>query len=82
MDRDGYALHYRKETMDAPVFWRPCGRGGSPIEVDETSPGFCIVIRGDGWQKDTLPSEPLCTALLSQFTGRPSYENCVTAGSP
>lgn len=81
-DSQGYAQHYRKETMDAPVFWRDCDAGSGGIIADETSPGFCIVVRGDGWQKDTLPAEPLCTELLSQFTGRPSYENCVTAGSP
>lgn len=81
-DSEGYALHYRKESMDAPVFWRNCDAGAGGIIADEMSPGFCIVVRGDGWQKDTLPAEPICTGLISEFTGRPSYENCVEAGSP
>ncbi len=37
----------------------------------------CITIRGDGWQKDTLPADLILTGLNYIGTGRPSYENCV-----
>ena len=36
-----------------------------------------IIVRGDGWQKDTLPSRYLRTGLNAPGNGRPSYENCV-----
>ncbi|MCC7292850.1 MAG: prepilin-type N-terminal cleavage/methylation domain-containing protein [Phycisphaerales bacterium] len=38
----------------------------------------CIIIRGDGWQKDTLPSPLVHTSLAAPPTGRPSYEDCVS----
>jgi hypothetical protein len=38
----------------------------------------CIIVRGPGWQKDTLPAELMCTGLTWTGRGRPSYENCVT----
>ncbi len=35
----------------------------------------CIIIRGDGWQKDTLPTEQILTGLMwGGGGGRPSYE--------
>jgi hypothetical protein len=69
-DRDGYALHYRNEILDSYPRW------------DEESGDFnvyrCVLVRGDGWQKDTLPAQPLVTNLLWPGTGRPSYERCVS----
>ncbi|MHC4695515.1 MAG: type II secretion system protein [Planctomycetota bacterium] len=36
----------------------------------------CIIIRGDGWQKDTLPADPTPTGLSwGGGGGRPSYED-------
>ena len=37
----------------------------------------CIIVRGDGWQKDTLPAELIGTGVLAPGGGRPSYEGCV-----
>jgi prepilin-type N-terminal cleavage/methylation domain-containing protein len=62
-DRDGYALHYRTENV---------------YETEEENQGVaCIVVRGDGWQKDTLPATFIRTRLTHSGDGRPSYENCV-----
>ena len=37
----------------------------------------CIIVRGPGWQKDTLPADLIPTGLKYQSNTRPSYENCV-----
>ncbi len=67
---DGYALHYRCENT------RP---------GDDCATGFsrCIAVRGDGWQKDTLPADLIPTGLWwSGEWGRPSYEACVESEDP
>jgi hypothetical protein len=62
-DLEGYANHYRVEN----------------VFEDHSEQGFnrCIIIRGPGWQKDTLPAELIDTGLGSMGDGRPSYEDCV-----
>jgi hypothetical protein len=63
-DSEGYAQHYLIEQV---------------FEDDLSQEGFqCIIVRGDGWQKDTLPDPRIETGLLSTSFGRPSYEDCVT----
>lgn len=62
-DAAGYAQHYRVEK----VFEDP----------GEQSLNVCVIVRGPGWQKDTLPNEPIQTGLLYPGNGRPSYEDCV-----
>lgn len=37
----------------------------------------CLIVRGDGWQKDTLPDPRIDTGLIWNGVGRPSYEDCV-----
>lgn len=69
-DAQGYSLHYRAEMLgDYPAF------PGTP------DPDYnfyrCVIVRGNGWQKDTLPAEVIETGLLSPGSGRPSYEDCV-----
>jgi hypothetical protein len=71
-DSNGYANHYRNEQMSS-----------YPKMSDQPDPGSfeqyrCIIVRGDGWQKDTMPAELLYTGLIAPGGGRPSYENCVT----
>lgn len=66
-DDDGYALHYRSETI-------------YPNDEREQTRSACVIIRGDGWQKDTLPAEFIRTGLFSPHPGRPSYEGCVEGG--
>lgn len=63
-DSDGYFLHYRDEqVMEDPAIQNQFR---------------CIIVRGNGWQKDTLPQELLATGLSHNGQGRPSYEGCVT----
>ncbi len=69
-DADGYATHYRNEHLDSYPSW-PYGGGGS-FEMYR-----CIIVRGPGWQKDTLPAPPIATGLMNPGPSRPSYEGCV-----
>ncbi len=64
-DANGYALHYR------------CEEGVFEGQDCTTHPLRCIIVRGDGWQKDTLPADQIPTGLNHSGTGRPSYEGCV-----
>ena len=63
-DQDGYALHYRNEHIYPEGSWQ--------LQFHS-----CIIVRGTGWQKDTLPADLLDTGLYHSGAGRPSYENCV-----
>lgn len=68
-EENGFAKHYRNERLSSyPSF------GGQPGDFDSNR---CIIVRGDGWQKDTMPAEPIRTGLLAPGGGRPSYEGCV-----
>jgi len=59
----GYALHYRSEV----VFKDP----------EQQNQMRCVVVRGNGWQKDCLPANDIPTPLWHSGQGRPSYEGCV-----
>jgi len=63
-DQDGFANHYRNEI----VF---------PDDPTLQDNYRCIIVRGPGWQKDTLPADLIPTGLNWGGNGRPSYENCV-----
>lgn len=74
-DEEGYAHHYRNEQLASyPPLAFP--RDGDPSGSFERY--RCIIVRGDGWQKDTLPANLLDTNLIWPGEGRPSYERCVT----
>ena len=61
-DEHGYATHYRIERV---------------FEDDNVQGHYkCTIIRGDGWQKDTLPSPLIPTGVGYASGGRPSYEDC------
>ena len=62
-DSQGYAHHYRSE-----VVFR------DPVEQDVNR---CIIIRGPGWQKDTIPANDIPTNVWHSGAGRPSYDDCV-----
>jgi hypothetical protein len=63
-DEEGYSLHYRFEEVY------------SDSELQEY--WHCIVVRGNGWQKDTLPANLIPAGLGYDWDRRrPSYEDCV-----
>lgn len=68
-DAQGYYNHYRIEWFDDS----PEGRPWSELK--------CIIVRGEGWQKDTLPAPRVETHLIAHSFGvRPEYEDLVTGG--
>ena len=73
-DGEGYANHYRNEQIgNLPQY--PGSSGESNLALNENY--RCIIVRGDGWQKDTFPADLLETGLNWGGGGRPSYEGCV-----
>ncbi|MHC5111449.1 MAG: prepilin-type N-terminal cleavage/methylation domain-containing protein [Planctomycetota bacterium] len=70
-DSEGYSEHYRNEHLSSYPDW-PLGGGGS---FDQYR---CIIVRGEGWAKDTMPAPPIRTGIAWGGDGRPSYEGCVT----
>ena len=66
---DGYAQHYRNERLSSYPKW-----DGAEGDFETYQ---CIIVRGDGWQKDTMPADLIKTGLIKSGGGRPSYENCV-----
>jgi len=70
-DEEGYSEHYRNEHLSSYPPW-----------IDDSDGSFnryqCIIVRGDGWQKDTMPAPVIATPLINPHPGRPSYEGCVT----
>lgn len=75
-DREGYAHHYRTEQLSNYPGRYGTGEPLTPAEGFEQYK--CITVRGDGWQKDTLPADTIPTGLIHPGNGRPSYEGCVT----
>jgi hypothetical protein len=72
-DSEGYAEHYRNEHLSSyPV--EPCNSNDPGIGFEVCR---CIIVRGNGWQKDTLPAPTIPTGLNHNGEGRPSYEDCV-----
>ena len=65
-DEEGFAIHYFNELV-------------YPDDPNRQEQFRCIIIRGQGWQKDTLPADLIPTGLIHDGSGRPSYENCVTS---
>jgi len=64
-DDDGYAFHYRSEVA-------------FPDDPERNTAAACVIIRGNGWQKDTLPAPYIRTGLsYTSGGGRPSYEDCI-----
>jgi len=75
-DQDHFAQHYFPEHLESyPDFPGCCAEQGSSGDFDSYQ---CIIVRGPGWQKDTMPAELICTGLNWYGGGRPSYEGCVT----
>ena len=63
-DVEGFFLHYRTEL----VF---------PDDALRQARFVCVIARGPGWQKDTLPAPLIDTGLEWNGDGRVSFDNCV-----
>jgi prepilin-type N-terminal cleavage/methylation domain-containing protein len=63
-DAEGYAEHYRNERVHE--------------NEDLQTSNRCVIVRGNGWQKDTLPASFVETGLYFPGEGRPSYEDCAS----
>jgi len=75
-DKDGYARHYVAETLSSYPPYDDRSEGMDEIPGDYPL-YHCVIIRGPGWAKDTLPAPPILTPLQHPNAGRPSYEDCV-----
>jgi hypothetical protein len=72
-NNQGYSAHYRSEQLITLPAW-----------IDGTRYGWsfwrCVIVRGEGWTKDTLPAPVVQTDLIQPGgNNRPSYEDCVGA---
>lgn len=78
-DSNGFANHYRNEVLSSYPLINDTMSPGCPQTTDEYTPLqiFCIIVRGQGWAKDTLPANLICTGIDHDGDGRPSYEDCV-----
>lgn len=65
-DRNGYFEHYRTELV-------------YPDDQIEQDRSVCIIVRGPGWQKDTLPAPGIPTWLTWSGGGRVSAAGCQVA---
>ena len=63
-DAEGYFLHYRTEHV-------------YDDEMRQNN-SVCIIVRGPGWQKDTLPAPAIPTGLFWGGSDRVSYDACVS----
>ena len=63
-DSNGFFTHYRTEV----VF---------PDNEERQIQVTCIIVRGSGWQKDTLPAPSIRTGLNWDGNGRVSNGGCV-----
>ncbi len=75
-DAQGYAQHYVSEQLASyPPY--DSNSDGAPDSEGDYDFYRCVIVRGPGWSKDTLPSAPIPTHLIHPGSGRPSYEDCV-----
>ena len=88
-DAEGFFEHNRPEHLSSyppfsPAVACPCIPPCTPNEAPGTFDIFqCIIIRGDGWAKDTMPNAPILTELATPASSsRPSYEDCVCVQMP
>ena len=75
-DEEGYSNHYVSEHLSSYPPWDPDSDGVADYPGSWGS-YRCVIVRGDGWSKDTLPAGFIPTGLWHSGAGRPSYENCV-----
>ena len=68
--------HYPSYSPDCDVSGGSKGGGGSsaPNPRDRYR---CVIVRGPGWQKDTLPAPMITTNLWYPGDTRGSYGGCI-----
>ncbi len=71
---DGHADTIYMRGFDMPVLGRYPPLGTSEGSWDHYR---CIIIRGEGWQVDTLPADFVPTGLYHRRGGRSSWEGCL-----
>ena len=75
-DKDGYTRHYLVEQLGSYPSYDTDNDG-----MDDAPGAYefyrCVIVRGRGWAKDTLPAPMVLTHLMHPGGGRPSYEDCV-----
>ena len=83
-DASGYALHYKVEVLSHyPAYSPNCGAGKSLGEgfntpqADLAAVYACVIIRGPGWQKDTLPAPLIQTNIFNEGHARGSFGGCI-----
>lgn len=85
-DREDYAIHYRNEVLSS---YPPLSDCSQCQPLDKECPGAdgsfemyrCVIVRGPGWQKDTLPAPFICTGIQHTGPGRANFEDCVQSYS-
>jgi len=80
-EKYGFATHYRNEELGFYPSRDACCQS-TDVGCDTGSGGSfdsfrCIIVRGDGWQKDTLPAPLICTGLTDNSYGRASFDGCL-----
>jgi prepilin-type N-terminal cleavage/methylation domain-containing protein len=78
-DDEGYFRHYTEEKLSfyPPFICYPDNLTDNSSQTMRETSYRCIIVRGQGWAKDTMPSDLLDTGLNWPGQGRPSYEDCV-----
>ncbi len=78
-DDEGYSRHYTEEKLSfyPPFICYPDSPSDDDSQSARENRFRCIIVRGPGWAKDTLPADLLDTGLRWPGDGRPSYEDCV-----
>jgi hypothetical protein len=69
---DGHAEGIKMDGYKSPQLSHyPVGQDGTPSSYETLQ---CIIVRGENWQKDTLPAATVWTTQSCPQTGRPSQE--------
>ena len=83
-DANGYALHYKVEVLsNYPAYSPNCGEGKKlgggfhTPQADLAAVYSCVIIRGPGWQKDTLPAPLIKTGIFNAGHARGSFGGCI-----
>jgi len=77
-DKDSYFNHYLAEQLSSYPDFPACCAEASQAGAGSFQNYQCIIVRGPGWAKDTMPASLICTGLSNPTSGRPSLEGCAS----